>query len=154
MRGMVSCVAVIAVAVAFSHASARDYRVGDIIVSQPWARATAKLARAGAAYLTISVRGGEPDRLIAVTTPAARKAEIHGHSMDGGVRRRRRIGASEGRPGAPSVLRPGAMHVMLMGLRAQLRKGATFPLTLQFEKAGKITVEAVIHGIGARKPGP
>jgi copper(I)-binding protein len=34
---------------------------------------------------------------------------------------------------------------MLVGLSAPLREGATFPLTLVFERAGEITVEVAVE---------
>lgn len=37
-------------------------------------------------------------------------------------------------PGEAAVLRPGGLHVMLIGLRAPLKEGEKFPLTLTFEK--------------------
>jgi copper(I)-binding protein len=56
----------------------------------------------------------------------------------------RPVKAIEVAPGEPAVLKPGGLHVMLMGLKAPLVKGQSFPLTLVFEKAGKIEIEVPI----------
>ena len=37
-------------------------------------------------------------------------------------------------------LKPGAYHLMLVGLKAPLKAGDTFPMTLKFEKAGEVVV--------------
>lgn len=133
---------------------ARDFEKGGIAVTRAWARATPSLAKNGAAYVTISARGNEKDRLIRISTPAARKAELHTTTNEGNIMRMRPVEAVEVTPGMPVVMRPGALHVMLMGLHAPLKKGRTISLTLTFEKAGELTVEAAIHGIGARSPKP
>jgi periplasmic copper chaperone A len=121
-------------------------------VQAPWARATAGRAPNGAAYLTIVNPGAVPDRLLAASAPVARMVELHTHLMDGGVMRMRPVSAVEVNPGEPAVLRPGGMHVMLMGLIEPLREGTTFPLTLRFERAGEMTVAVRVLGPAATGP--
>jgi copper(I)-binding protein len=58
------------------------------------------------------------------------------------------VDAIEVEPGAPAVLAPGGLHVMLMGLTVPLAEGASFPLTLTFATAGPVTVRVAV-----RKPG-
>ena len=41
--------------------------------------------------------------------------------------------------------KPGGLHVMLIGLRQELKPGDKFPVTLRFEKAGDRTIEAVVR---------
>ena len=130
-------------------AQAMEYRVKDLTVSHSWARATAGPARAGAAYLTITNHGTAMDRLLAVATPAARHASVHATMMEQGVMKMRPVKAVEVHPGEPAVLRPGGMHVMLMGLKAPLKEGQGFPLTLTFETAGTIEVMVMVEGAGS-----
>lgn len=144
--------ALIAAAFVVSPASARDYRLGELRIADPWARATPGKARTGAAYVTISNRGETVDKVIALSTPAARKAELHAHQMQDNVMRMRRVGALEVRPGEPSIMRPGGLHIMLKGLRGPLRRGGSFDLTLTFERAGAVTVQVEVLGIGAMGP--
>ena len=125
-------------------AAAADYTLGDLTIHKPWARASIGQAQAGAAYLTVMNKGSLPDRLIAAEGTVANRVELHTHMMDGGVMRMRPVKAIEVAPGEPAVLKPGGLHVMLMGLKAPLVKGESFPLTLVFEKAGRIEVEVPI----------
>jgi len=127
--------------------------LAQIEVSEPWSRATPPRAPNGAAYMTLDNRGTEPDRLVAAESPAAERVEIHAHLMEGGIARMREVEAIEVTPGSATVLQPGGLHVMLMGLRAPLAEGATLPLTLVFERAGRIEVEARVLGLGAGGPG-
>jgi copper(I)-binding protein len=64
----------------------------------------------------------------------------------------RPVEAIEVTPGAPIVLQPGGLHVMLIGLKAPLKEGERFPLTLTFERAGTIEVEVVVEKLGAMGP--
>lgn len=149
MNGAVRIVFLVIGLVLAGSAQAHEYTLGGLTVSHPWARASAGRAKAGAAYLSLRNDGPAADRLLAVTTPAARKAAIHVHAMDGGIMRMRPAGAIEISPGAPVVLEPSGLHVMLMGLVARLEEGRTFRLTLTFEKAGTIEVDIVIEAVGA-----
>ncbi len=151
MRHLASFVAFVLCALAVP-ALAGDSRLGDLVVSEPWARATIGQVKAGAAYLTVTNNGAAADRLVAVETPAAKRSELHGHTMDGGVMRMRPVEAIELAPGAPVVLRPGGLHVMLMGLKAPLEEGGRLPLTLIFEKAGRLEVEVPVKGATAMGP--
>ncbi len=139
-------------AVAFT-SSAHDYNVGALKIDHPWARATPGAITTGAAYLTVTAQGQEPDRLIAVETPRAAKAELHTMILDGDIMKMRQVSAIEINPGEPTVLKPGGLHIMLVGLKAPLREKDRFPMTLTFEKAGKIEVQIAVESAGARDAG-
>ena len=116
-----------------------------IDVQDAWARATLGQARTGAAYLTLSALGTTTDRLVAASSPVAAKTELHNHIMVGNVAQMRQVDAIEVAPGSPTLLQPGGLHVMLIDLKAPLQGGASFPLTLTFEKAGAITVQVAVR---------
>ena len=134
-------------------AAAEDVTQGGVTVSQPWARATIGQTTSGAAYLTLDSSGAETDHLIGVETPAAERADLHGHTMEGDVMKMRPVERIEVAPGSPTVLQPGGLHIMLFDLEAPLVEGERFPATLIFEKAGRIEIEVQIEGIAASGPG-
>jgi len=126
---------------------------GDLTISEPWARASIGVSRPGAAYLTIANGGAEADRLIAVETPAAAMPMVHVTAVDAaGVARMEHAPGLEIPAGGSVTLAPGGAHVMLMQLAAPLVEGETLPLTLRFERAGAVEVEAPILAITARGP--
>jgi copper(I)-binding protein len=49
-------------------------------------------------------------------------------------------------------MRPGGIHLMLIELSAPLKEGDTLSLTLNFEQAGALTVEATVAPLGAEAP--
>lgn len=125
---------------------------GALQIERPWARATAGNVMAGAAYFTVVNAGSEPDRLVGADTPVAENAGLHTHVLDGATMRMRPVGAIAIPAGGRVELHPGGLHVMLTGMKAPLRKGGDFPLTLKFEKAGSVTVQVPILAINADGP--
>ena len=129
-------------------ASAHDYQAGAVHVDHPYARATVPGQPSGAAYMTLENRGKDGDRLIAAASPAAQKTEIHTMAMDGNVMKMRQVDGIELAPAAKVVMKPGdGYHIMLLGLKQQLKIGDTLPLTLTFEKAGKLEVSVQVQEV-------
>ena len=84
----------------------------------------------------------------------AGRVEMHEMVMDGGVMKMRPL--DQGLvidPGKTVKFAPGGYHFMLMDLKTQLKQGDKVPLTLQFEKAGKVNVSLDVQGVGAQAPG-
>ena len=125
-------------------------QTNQLEVANAWARATPGKAENGAAYLTI--QSPTPDRLVAVSSPVAKKAELHTMSMEGMVMKMRPLAGLDIPAGQPITLKPGGEHIMLVGLNAPLREGQSFPLTLTFEKAGSRTVTVAVEKPGAAGP--
>lgn len=121
-----------------------------IAVEHAWARATSSAAKTGAVYFTVVDSGTEADRLVAAAAPTvAEKAQLHVTIEDHGVMKMRPLAALDVKPGEPAMLAPGAQHLMLIGLKAPLKVGDTFPVTLTFEKAGAIEVTVMVQKAGA-----
>jgi hypothetical protein len=124
----------------------------QLAVDNAWAGATPGKAENGAAYVTIT--SPTADRLVSASTPVAKKAELHTMSMQGMVMKMRPVSGVDIPPGQPVSLKPGGEHIMLMGLNQPLREGQSFPLTLDFEKAGPRTVTVTVEKAGAKGPAP
>lgn len=129
--------------------SALAQSAGSIEVTHAWARATAATAKTGAAYLTLVNKGTSDDRLVAVAGTVAAKAELHVTNAENGVMKMRPLAAVEVKAGGQAELKPGGMHIMLVGLAAPLKEGQQFPLTLTFEKAGTVEVTVTVEKAGA-----
>jgi periplasmic copper chaperone A len=134
-------------------ARADDVKAGDLTISQGWARATPRGAKVGGGYLTIQNGGSAPDRLVSASTDVAGKVEIHEMTMSNGVMKMRPL--EKGltvEPGKTVKLAPGGYHLMLMDLKNPLKQGEKVPVTLDFEKAGKVGVSLDVEGVGAQGP--
>lgn len=131
-----------------SPAAARE---ASVTVSHAWARATAANAMTGAAYLTLSAVG-HADALVGISTPVAKTAELHETVEDKGIMKMLPVPRLALEPGTPVTFAPGAYHIMLMGLHHPLKRGESFPMTLQFDHAAPQTVSVTIEGPGAAGP--
>lgn len=127
-------------------ACAEEYKLKDLHITDPYARATMPGQPAGGAFLTIENKGKEADRLVAASSPAAKSVEIHTMSMEGNVMKMREVADIELKPASKLVMKPGeGYHLMLMGLPQPLKAGDKFPMTLTFEKAGKTEVSVTVQ---------
>jgi periplasmic copper chaperone A len=123
---------------------------GGIEVEHAWARATSTAAKTGVVYLTLVSNEGTDDRLIATATPSADKAELHTTLEDKGVMKMRPVEDGVAiKAGGRTELKPGGTHIMLIGLKAPLKAGTSFPLTLTFEKAGAVEMMVTVEKPGA-----
>ncbi|MCA1384764.1 copper chaperone PCu(A)C [Bradyrhizobium sp. BRP23] len=134
--------------------AADDVKAGDLVISQAWSRATPGGAKVAGGYLTIENKGSAADRLVSVSADIAGKAEIHEMAMDNGVMKMRALDKGLAiEPGKTVKLAPGGNHLMLQELKGPFKQGDKVPVTLQFEKAGKVTVALAVQGVGAQAPG-
>lgn len=136
--------------IGISHAQSSN----SIVIEKPFSRATPGGSQVGIGYMAITNTGGTADSLLSASSPAAGKVTIHEMTMQNGVMKMREL--PNGLPieaGKTVLLAPGGNHLMLMGLKAPLKQGDKVPLTLNFEKAGKIDVMLDVQGVGAKQPG-
>lgn len=133
-------------------AFAHDYKVGDLEIVHPYARATPVNAPVSGGYMTIRNTGSEPDRLVGGSAGFAGMVQIHEMKMEGEVMKMREVeGGLEIPPGGEVVLKPGGYHVMFMKLGEQMKAGEKRKATLEFEKAGTVEVEFAVEDINAMK---
>ncbi len=134
-------------------------------VSEPWSRATAEGATAGAVYMELE--SDETDALVGVSVDPAIAAvvEIHetvmvespeddmsddemsddgDHGMDGAMTMQE-VSEIPIAAGEAVALAPGGLHVMLLDLAAPLVDGETFELTLEFANAEPQVVEVTVR---------
>ena len=153
-RTAFAIVATLCAALAAAPTFAHDYTVGTLKIGHPWARATPKGASVGGGYMSITNTGTAPERLLGGSTDIAKSFELHVMKMEGGVMKMRPVaGGIEIKPGQTVTLDLNGYHIMLVGLKDQLKQGSRFKATLDFEKAGKVDVDFVVEGIGAKTPG-
>ncbi|MBF0110675.1 MAG: copper chaperone PCu(A)C [Magnetococcales bacterium] len=124
-----------------------------IRIENPWIRAAPPSVQAMAAYMGIENTGSVPMTLVAVTSPAFLKIELHEtvvvNGMAGMVARKDMVIA----PGKRLTLEPGGHHLMLLTPQKTIREGDMIPLTLAFGDGGKIDIEVPVKMDGASSAG-
>jgi len=149
---IVACVT-LATALFTAPVQAQEVRAGDLVITQAWSRATPGGAKIAGGYLTIENKGTSPDRLVGGSGDVAGKVEIHEMAMNNGVMTMRPLDKGLTiEPGKTVKLAPGGYHLMLMDLKNPLKQGEKVPLTLEFEKAGKVALSLDVQGVGAQAP--
>ena len=138
----------IACALALSASFTAHAQQGALKIEKPWARATAPGAAVGGGYLTVHNPGAAADRLVAASSPAAARMELHEMAMEKDVMKMREVKAMEVPAGGKLELKPGSYHLMFMQLKEGLTAGQTVKGTMIFEKAGTVEVEFAVD-----KPG-
>jgi periplasmic copper chaperone A len=143
----------LALATGTSIAIAEDYSIGTLQIGNPWTRATPKGSTVAGGYMKITNKGSAPDRLVGGSAAVAGRFEVHSMVMEQGVAKMRPVeGGLEIKPGETVELKPGSLHVMLMGLKQPLEKGQKVKGTLEFEKAGKVEIEYAVEALGVSAP--
>lgn len=147
--GLLACALVAVLSTSRGHA--HDFRAGEIAIDHPWTRAVGASAPTAAGYMVLRNAGTTPDSLVSATTPMARAVEAHQMSMiDGIMRMRPRPEGILLPPGESVRLEPGGLHLMLIDPVGGLAQGTRVPVTLRFERAGKVAVELAVEAAGAR----
>lgn len=119
-----------------------------ITASEPWARPAAQNGN-GAVYFLLQNHSTAADELTAVTSEVAEATEIHESKMTGDVMQMQQV-MSLPVPGKASIeFAPGGYHVMLIGLKHDLKPGDEFQLTLQFKTHENITLTVPVQETGA-----
>lgn len=118
-----------------------------------YARVNGGVGKTGAVFMMIHNNTDTDDRLVGASGDVAKVIELHTHleSADGVMQMKRIEGGVALPAGEMHEFARGGDHVMMMGLTRALQDGDRFPLTLVFEGAGEVTVEAVVDN--ARAPG-
>ena len=119
---------------------------GDIMIEDPYARASTGMSKSGAAFMIIKNMGEADDRLVAAASDVAMRVELHTHISDAnGVMKMVQVEEGFAIPaGGAHALQRGGDHVMFMGLNRPLEQGDTVTVTLTFEKAGEMTVDVPV----------
>jgi copper(I)-binding protein len=124
----------------------------EVKATGAWVRATVPSQKSTGAFVTLT--SSEDAKVVAVESPAAAMAELHSSTMKGGTMEMRAVETVALPAGKPVELKPGALHVMLMGLAKPAKAGESFPLVFTIEdrrgKRTRLDVSAAVRPIGSR----
>lgn len=99
----------------------------------------------GAAFMVIKNTGGVADRLLKAQSEIAKSVEIHQTRMKNNMMEMQPVEAVDIPANATVELKPGDYHIMFIGLDQGLKVGDKIKITLAFEKAGSIIVDAEVR---------
>ena len=121
--------------------------LAQVQIEKPWTRATAPGAQVAGGYMLIRNQGAA-DKLLSASSPASGKVELHVHINDNGVMKMREVPGYDVPAKGSFELKPGGAHLMFMNLKAPLKEGDKVPVMLKFEKAGEVSADFQVGGMG------
>ncbi|WP_416221013.1 copper chaperone PCu(A)C [Pseudomonas sp. RP23018S] len=123
-------------------------------VTEPWARASVAQQQSTGAFMVLTA--DTDSALIDVASPIAKTVQIHAMTMDGDVMGMKQVKDLALPAGKSVALDPNGYHVMLMGLKQQVKEGEKVPLTLTIKTAAGQTqtlqVEVPVRALTAEAP--
>jgi len=116
----------------------------DVKVEKSWARQSLKGVSNGVIFMEIINQGHGDDVLVKAESPVSRVVELHTHIHENGIMRMRPVQDITVKAQDKVVLKPGGLHVMLIGLKKPLQAGESVPLTLHFKESGMQTIDVPV----------
>jgi copper(I)-binding protein len=127
-------------------AGAHQYDLDKLSIVHPWTTITRGGLKTAAVYVTFVNDGPKADKLLKASSPIARQAMIHANIKNGDVMMMREQDGIDIPAGKTVELKPGGMHIMLMGIDRPLKDGEMIPMTLTLANEGEVKVEVMVGG--------
>ncbi|MHA1165252.1 MAG: copper chaperone PCu(A)C [Alphaproteobacteria bacterium] len=131
-------------------ASAQEHKAGNLKIEHPWVRVTLPGGPAGG-YTKVYNMGAHADKILSAASAMAERVELHTHIMKNGIMMMRRVKHVEVPAKGHVEFKSGGLHFMIFGLKHGLKKGDKLPMSIVFENAGTVNLEAEIKGVGKMK---
>jgi len=125
-----------------------DQAADHVDVIDPYARAMPPVVPNSGAFLTLQNGARTPHRLVSASSSAAKTVELHTHINDNGVMRMRRVDGIDIPANGVAELKPGGLHIMLIGLHEPLTPDNEITLELTYQDGSSETVTAPVRKIG------
>lgn len=124
-----------------------DPVAGQLKIDDPYVRAVPPGQPNSAAFMSVQNTGDQPHQIVDARSPAASVVELHTHKKEDGMMKMRRVPAIDLPAGETTVLKPGGLHVMLIGLQQQLVPGEAVSMTLVFEDGSETELQAPVRKV-------
>lgn len=130
-----------------SSAMAHDFKQGSLTIDHPTVTPTRGTVPVNAGYMTVLNAGAGADRLVSASSPNAGRIELHEHRRGPeGMMQMRQVEGGIVIPAKGQVrFAQGGLHLMIFDPKQPLKEGDYFPITLTFERAGRVNVVAMVE---------
>jgi len=100
-----------------------------------------------AAFMTLHNDDMSDHKIISATSPAAKTVELHTHTLDEGMMKMRQVPDIAIPAGGDTFLKPGGLHIMLIGLTQELKKDVPVSVTIKFEDGSEKTLSLPVKSV-------
>jgi hypothetical protein len=108
----------------------RDER--EVLIRDGWVQEGPPSQTITAAYMTIQNHSGADISLKSASTEAAQTIELHKMELVAGMMKMHRVETIDIPAGGTVELKPGGYHLMVIGLKKELKEGDKVTITLEF----------------------
>jgi len=122
-------------------------QAAQLDIDDPFVREMPPMAPATGAFMTLINTGDAAIAVVRAQSDAATSVELHTHINDGGVMRMREIPKIAIEPMGMAELKPGGLHVMLIGPTRVLTEGDLVDITLVMADGSETTLQAPVRKI-------
>ncbi len=119
----------------------------SVTASDPYVRAMAPGQSSSAAFMRLRNDSDANHAVVSAETSAARIVELHTHAMKDGMMQMRQVERIDVPARGETVLRPGGLHVMLMGVTETLKAGDEITVKMVFEDGSSMEIQAPVRKI-------
>ena len=126
--------------------------IQDISITDPYARAVPPNQPNSAAFMVLDNSSDTPHAIISAASPVAEVVELHTHVEVDGMMQMRPIAKIEIAAKNQTELKPGGLHVMLIGLTQQLKPGDSVTATLHYEDGSSEEISAPVKKVSTGMP--
>lgn len=126
----------------------------NISVMHPHVRAVPEGQPNSAAFMVIKNNTNQDRSLINARSNISKAVELHTHKKEGGMIRMRRVNEIDIKANSKTVLKPGGLHIMFIGLKHQLNEGDKIELELIFDNRETVKLSVpvkVVKGMMHKK---
>lgn len=124
----------------------------DVDGLDPWVRSAPPNVKAHAAYVTLMNHSTEAREVMGVTSPLYSRSEIHVSKVVDGIATMQRVSQVKVPPQGTIQLKPGGLHLMLMGPLQPITKTTKVPISLLLDDGTIVNLTAQVRAGGGGAP--
>ena len=117
----------------------------DVTVTDPYVRAVPPGQPNSAAFMQLQNKSTTRHAIVNAESPVSKVVELHTHINEDGVMKMRQVKQIDVPAQGKTILKPGGLHVMFLGLKSELKPDQLVPVTLIFEDGSKTTIHAKVR---------
>lgn len=121
----------------------------EVLVKAPYVRAVPPGTPNSGGFMVLQNSGASEHAVVAGRSDASQHVELHTHRMEGGMMKMRPVEKIDVSAGGETVLKPGGLHVMFIGLNRELKEGEEVTFTLVFEDGSETRITAPVKKVMA-----
>ncbi|MBE0508958.1 MAG: copper chaperone PCu(A)C [Marinospirillum sp.] len=119
----------------------------DIQAKDAYVRAVPAISEVTAAFMQLHNKGSQDRQLVAANSPASRVVELHTHTAVDGVMQMRQVEHITLPAGGMAELKPGGLHLMLIGLKQPLKVDDRVQISLSLDDGSIIELDVPVRNM-------